>query len=159
MQLSEKAKSVLAKARATYGSKNQISVAIEELNELACVLCKFIRYDHEEDAIDALYEKVVDEMADVLVVTDHIKAIFGLADRTIEARAEAKVARVHNWLEKSDSMEQTTVDREVPDPTEKAFCDSVAQPNCKNCASCANKDDRATCEQCNGRSNYVYRCW
>lgn len=156
MQLSEKAKSVLAKARATYGSKNQISVAIEELNELACVLCKFIRYDHEEDAIDALYEKVVDEMADVLVVTDHIKAIFGLADRTIEARAEAKVARVHNWLEKSDSMEQTTVDREVPDPTEKAFCYSVAQPNCRDCA---NNGDRATCEQCNGRSNYVYRCW
>lgn len=156
MTLTEKSKNVLAKARATYGSKNQISVAIEELNELACVLCKFIRYDHEEDAIDALYEKVVDEMADVLVVTDHIKAIFGLADRTIEARAEAKVARVHNWLEKSDSMEQTTVDREVPDPTEKAFCDSLVQPNCRDCA---NNGDRATCEQCNGRSNYVYRCW
>lgn len=154
--LTEKSKNVLAKARATYGSKNQISVAIEELNELACVLCKFIRYDHEEDAIDALYAHVIDELADVLVVTDHIKAIFGLADRTIEARAEAKVARVHNWLEKSDSMEQTTVDREVPDPIEKAFCDSVAQPNCKNCA---NNGDRATCEQCDGRSNYVYRCW
>ena len=156
MRLTEKSKNVLAKARATYGSKNQISVAIEELNELACVLCKFIRYDHEEDAIDALYAHVIDELADVLVVTDHIKAIFGLADRTIEARAEAKVARVRNWLEKSDSMEQTTVDREVPDPTEKAFCDDLVQHHCNNCA---NKDDRATCEQCDGRNNYVYRCW
>lgn len=156
MTLTEKSKSVLAKARLTYGSKNQISVAIEELNELACVLCKFIRYDHEEDAVNALYAHVIDELADVLVVTDHIKAIFGLVDRTIEARAEAKVARVRNWLEKSNSMEQTTVDREVPDPTEKAFCDSVAQPNCKNCA---NNGDRATCEQCDGRSSYVYRCW
>ena len=156
MTLTEKSKNVLAKARVTYGSKNQISVAIEELNELACVLCKFIRYDHEEDAIDALYAHVIDELADVLVVTDHIKAIFDLADSTIEARAEAKVARVRNWLEKSDSMEQTTVDREVPDPTEKAFCDSLVQHHCKNCA---NNGDRATCEQCDGRSNYVYRCW
>lgn len=156
MKLTEKSKKVLAKARLIYGSKNQISVAIEELNELACVLCKFIRYEHEEDAVDALYNKVLDELADVLVVTDHIKAIFAMSDNVIETRAEAKVARVRNWLEKSNSMEQTTVDREVPDPTEKAFCDSLAQPNCKNCA---NNSDRPTCEQCDGRRDYVYRCW
>lgn len=156
MKLTEKSKKVLAKARLIYGSKNQISVAIEELNELACVLCKFIRYEHEEDAVDALYNKVLDEMADVLVVTDHIKAIFAMSDNVVETRAEAKVARVRNWLEKSNSMEQTTVDREVPDPTEKAFCDGLAQSNCKNCA---NKDDRPTCEQCDGSSNYIYRCW
>ena len=154
--LTEKSKKVLTKARLIYGSKNQISVAIEELNELACVLCKFIRYEHEEDAVEALYDKVVDELADVLVVTDHIKAIFAMSDNVVETRAEAKVARVRNWLEKSNSMEQTTVDREVPDPTEKAFRDSLAQPNCKNCA---NKDDRPTCEQCDGRRDYVYRCW
>ena len=154
--LTEKSKRVLAKARLTYGNKNQISVAIEELNELACVLCKFIRYEHEEDAVEALYDKVVDEMADVLVVTDHIKAIFAMSDNVVETRAEAKVARVRNWLEKSNSMEQTTVDREVPDPTEKAFCDSLVQSHCKNCA---NNGDRPTCEQCDGSSNYIYRCW
>ena len=156
MKLTDKSKRVLAKARLTYGNKNQISVAIEELNELACVLCKFIRYEHEEDAVEALYDKVVDEMADVLVVTDHIKAIFAMSDNVVETRAEAKVARVRNWLEKSNSMEQTTVDREVPDQTEKAFCDSLTQPHCKNCA---NNSDRATCEQCDGSSNYIYRCW
>lgn len=154
--LTDKSKMVLAKARLIYGSKNQISVAIEELNELACVLCKFIRYEHEEDAVDALYNKVLDEMADVLVVTDHIKAIFAMSDNVVETRAEAKVARVRNWLEKSNSMEQTTVDREVPDPTEKAFCDSLVQSHCKNCA---NNGDRPTCEQCDGSSNYIYRCW
>lgn len=154
--LTDKSKMVLAKARLIYGSKNQISVAIEELNELACVLCKFIRYEHEEDAVDALYNKVLDEMADVLVVTDHIKAIFAMPDNVVETRAEAKVARVRNWLEKSNSMEQTTVDREVPDPTEKAFCDSLIQSHCKNCA---NNGDRPTCEQCDGSSSYVYRCW
>ena len=156
MKLTDESKKVLAKARLIYGSKNQISVAIEELNELACVLCKFIRYEHEEDAVEALYDKVVDEMADVLVVTDHIKAIFAMSDNVVETRAEAKVARVRNWLEKSNSMEQTTVDREVPDPTEKAFCDSLVQSHCKNCA---NNGDRPTCEQCDGRRDYVYRCW
>lgn len=156
MKLTENSKRVLAKARATYGSKNQISVAIEELNELACVLCKFIRYEQEEAAVDALYNKVLDEMADVLVVTDHIRAIFDMPERVIENRAEAKVARVRNWLEKSNSMEQTTVDREVPDQTEKVFCDSLTQPHCKNCA---NNGDRPTCEQCDGSSNYIYRCW
>ena len=154
--LTEKSKKVLTKARLIYGSKNQISVAIEELNELACVLCKFIRYEHEEDAVDALYNKVLDELADVLVVTDHIKAIFAMSDNVIETRAEAKVARVRNWLEKSNSMEQTTVDREVPDQTEKAFYDSLVQQHCKNCA---NNGDRPTCEQCDGSSNYIYRCW
>ena len=83
MKLTEKSKSVLAKARLIYGSNNQISVAIEELNELACVLCKFIRYEREEDAVGALYDKVVDELADVLVVTDHIKSIFALSDSVI----------------------------------------------------------------------------
>ena len=45
--LHEQEKKVLEEARNTYGSKNQILVCMEELNELACVLAKYPRYDDE----------------------------------------------------------------------------------------------------------------
>ena len=51
----------LAKARETYGNTPQILVAIEELNELACVLAKFPRYDSEQEAQIELHQKAVDE--------------------------------------------------------------------------------------------------
>lgn len=155
MELTNEAKKVLLRARDVYGNRNQISVAIEELNELACVLCKFIRYDREADAIEALRCNVIDELADVLVVSEHIKAIFNLTDSSVEQRAEAKVARVNGWLNKSNSIEQTTIDRKVPDRLEAAFKAGLK----KECQNCANVGDRPTCEQCNDKNNFVYRCW
>jgi len=105
---------VLQKARDTYGNKNQIMVAIEELNELACILCKYPRYEEHDKAIEELKEKVVDEVADVLIVLNHIVNIFELSyTDDIDPRIEKKTERLSRWLEKSESMEQTTIDREV----------------------------------------------
>lgn len=154
MKLSTHARVILSHARETYGNRNQISVAIEELNELACVLCKYIRFDNNQDAVKELQPKVIDELADVLVVIDHIKAIFGVDDRDIEFRAEAKVERVNNWLQKSKSMHQTMVDREVPD-VDKGQLNFLA----KHCSLCANSGDRSVCEHCVDGSLYAYRNW
>lgn len=103
----------LAKARDVYGNKNQILVAIEELNELACVLAKFPRYDSEYEAQVDLHQKAVDEVADVEIILHHVKAIFSLNQEEIDVRKVAKVERVQRWLDNSTSMQRTVEDRTV----------------------------------------------
>lgn len=104
---------VLDKARKTYGNKNQILVCIEELNELACVLAKYPRYDEHERALLELKDKAVDELADVMVCVDHIQHIFDIDDITLGERVFKKVARLERWIENSDSLQVTVDDRKV----------------------------------------------
>ena len=106
---------VLAKARETYGNNTQIMVAIEELNELACVLAKFPRYDDEEEAKQELFNKCLDEVADVYTILEHIKAIFEISDEQLLLRRVQKAMRLQSWIEQSNSMQQTVEVREVPD--------------------------------------------
>lgn len=104
---------VLQIARDTYGNTNQLMVSIEELNELSCVLAKYPRYEEHSKAVTELRDKVLDEVADVYVVLNHIVNIFELNCTEIDERMDKKVDRLRGWLRKSDSMEQTTIDREV----------------------------------------------
>lgn len=104
---------VLKRARDTYGNSNQILVAIEELSELASILAKFPRYDCPDIARTDLHDRVVDEVADVLIVLHHVKSIFKLDSKEVYDRVDAKILRLERWLDKSDSMNQTTLDREV----------------------------------------------
>lgn len=104
---------VLDKAREVYGNNNQIMVCIEELNELACVLAKFPRYDSEQMAREDLHQKALDEVADVEIILNHVKAIMNISQTELELRKLAKVARVERWLNSSSSMQQTIEDRTV----------------------------------------------
>ena len=104
---------ILERARATYGNKNQIMVCIEELNELACVLAKYPRYEDEKKAALTLYDKVLDEVADVEIILEHVKAIFEIDPTGLKLRKVSKLERLNRWLSKSNGMEQTTVDRSV----------------------------------------------
>lgn len=108
-------KHVLERARQVYGSKNQILVCIEELNELACVLAKYPRYEDEEEAKEKLHDKVLDEVADVTIILEHVRDIMGLSIGEIQGRMNAKVERLGRWLDESDSMQQTLEDRAVID--------------------------------------------
>ena len=108
-----KHRGVLKKARDTYGDTTQILVSVEELNELSCVCAKFPRYEDPARARKELHNKAVDEVADVLIVLDHIINIFDLTPVDIGERVEAKVARMERWLNASTSQSQTMVDREV----------------------------------------------
>lgn len=112
--INKKQREVLAKARETYGDTAQILVSTEELCELAAVCSKYLRYKTKEKAQDELHDKAVDEVADVLIVLDHVINIFGLTPVDIGDRIAGKIARLERWLNTSNSMEQTTVDREVP---------------------------------------------
>ena len=111
--LHEQEKKVLEEARNTYGSKNQILVCMEELNELACVLAKYPRYDDEKKATEELHDKILDEVADVIVILDHVQNIVGLTDIEIQQRITAKIERLGRWLNHSDSMQETLEDRKV----------------------------------------------
>ena len=127
-------KETLLKARETYGHKNQILVCIEELNELACVLAKYPRYDDEGEALKSLSGLALDEVADVMIILDHVQNIFKLSDEEIAGRIEQKVERVNRWLESSSSMQKTVEDREVGSRT---------------CESCEHKENEPTlCNTC-----------
>lgn len=107
-------KEILALAREHYGYKNQILVAIEELNELASVLPKYPRYDLHEEAVKALREAVLDECSDILNVIDHIQAIFDISDEELIYHAAEKMRRVAKWLFK-ETAQASVEDREIPD--------------------------------------------
>lgn len=126
---------VLQKARETYGTKAQILVCIEELNELACVLAKYPRYDDEEWAKINLHSKILDEYVDVTIILDHVKNIAGLSDSEIAVRQDAKIDRLSRWLNESNSQQQTFKDREV---IEHDLCKECVNPNKSPdfCGSC-----------------------
>lgn len=106
-------KEALAKAREVYGDKNQVIVSIEECCELAAILAKFARYHNSETAVQELKPQVLDEVADVFIVIDHVTNIFGISDEELTSRMEAKIERLKRWLQESNEFEQTTRDRKV----------------------------------------------
>lgn len=126
---------VLKQARDTYGSKNQILVCIEELNELACVLAKYPRYDNEEEAKKELYDAVLDEFADVMIILDHVQSILQLSDEAIHLRILKKVNRLSRWLENSTSMQRTVEDRAVELSSCKK-CQNYQNPDYTLCNTC-----------------------
>lgn len=114
LEFTPKAKDALKRARETYGDINQIIVSIEEFNELSAILAKFSRYHNKSTAVHELKSKVVDEVADVTIVLEHVKAIFEISEKELGKRMEKKIERLDKWLDTSDDMEQTTIDREIP---------------------------------------------
>lgn len=115
IRFTHEAANTLKQARSTYGSKNQIIVSIEECNELSAILAKYARYHDDESAIKELKSKVVDEAADVYIVLEHVKAIFDISDYELVSRMDKKIERLARWLNTSNDMEQTTIDRKVDD--------------------------------------------
>lgn len=104
---------VLNKARKTYGNKAQIAVVAEECCELEKELLKYLRYDSHDRAVDNLRKGVLDEVADVLICLNHVACIFDIRLSELEAIMKSKINRLEGWLDKSDSPELTTIEREL----------------------------------------------
>ena len=126
---------VLETARKVYGNKNQILVCIEELNELACVLAKFPRYEDEDEAREKLTEKVIDEVADVMIILDHVQKIFDIPDGAIADRIMKKIERLERWLKNSTSMQRTLEDR-VVGVVDCKTCQNWQNPEYSMCKTC-----------------------
>lgn len=135
---------VLSRARKTYGATNQILVTIEELEELAKVCCKFPRYDNHETAREKLHDQAVDEVADVLIVLDHVFSLFDLDWEEVVNHIPPKIDRITRWMSKSNSMEQTTIDREVH---EKKY-------GCTGCVFEFTQGKAGHCKTCKDQSGY-----
>lgn len=105
--------SVLKRARDTYGNKDQVAVACEELNELAAVLCKYQRYDSHEAAMEGIRDKVVEEIGDVEMVLNHLYAIFSVDQGSVLDNVMRKADRLERWLDTGKTLEQSTRDREL----------------------------------------------
>lgn len=139
-------KKILSDIRKTYGNTTQILVSNEELCELAAVCAKFPRYKDPKKARAELHSAAIDEVADVMIILDHVINIFQLKDEEIRKRIGGKLDRIVRWLAESSDQEQTTVDREVregvnPQPKKKPAEKSQEQPvgdvtkvHCVGCA-------------------------
>lgn len=147
-----KQRELLAKARATYGDLAELSVSAEELNELAIMCNKFCRYKTKESAQEALHDSVLTEVADVLIVLDHIVSIFDLTPVEILEQVNGKIKRLEGWLNKSNDMEQTTIDREIPGQTQIALC-----PTCDHMGDFNNLKPGGICLKCVESGNSLYK--
>lgn len=103
----------LQRARETYGAHKQIGVAAEECTELAKELIKSFRYDVFDDAVKNTKKNVVDEVADVLIVLDHVLKLFNITAEDLQPHVAKKLQRLEYWLDSSDSIEFTTQYRTV----------------------------------------------
>lgn len=109
----EKDLQILQRARETYGAHKQIGVAAEECTELAKELIKAFRYDSFDDVVKNTKENVVDEVADVLIVLDHVLQLFNITSEDLQPHIDKKLQRLEYWLNNSNSIEFTTRCRTV----------------------------------------------
>lgn len=84
---------IMQKAIETYGEVHQMLIAIEEMAELIKELCKRYR------GFDNL-ESIVEELADVGIVTDEMKLAFNCRNEAQSVR-EAKIRRLRSRIERT----------------------------------------------------------
>lgn len=135
--LTKEQKQVLARARATYGYRNQLAVAAEECNELAIAVLKFMRYEDVVEGFNNTRQKVLEERADVEVILNHIDEIYGITKKELEKEVSGKIDRVNRWLSKSNDLSVSMVDRAVnPISCEKCFYYDHFDEAVEECKKC-----------------------
>lgn len=115
----EERRALLDRAITTYGAPAQMDMAVEEMAELTKALCKVKRVSCAAEAKAAL-ENAVEEMADVQIMLDQLRIIFGRS--TAEAE-EYKLERLKKRLDAATAAEashrkepSSDPDAEIPTP-------------------------------------------
>ena len=83
---------VLEKAILTYGRECQLNIAIEEMSELTKEICKYKRRNENQS-------EIIEEMADVYIMLEQMKMIFGISEQQMNEQIDFKVARLKGRLE------------------------------------------------------------
>ena len=78
-----------------YGNDPQVDVAIEEMSELIKELLKNRRGKENRSMI-------ADEMADVYIMLEQLKFIFGINENELKVNAEFKIQRLKNRIGGND---------------------------------------------------------
>lgn len=101
MMDAEARRALLEHAIRLYGEPAQMDMAVEEMAELTKALCKVKRVSCTAEA-KAVLENVVEEMADVQIMLDQLRIIFGRS--TAEAE-EYKLERLKKRLDTTTAAE------------------------------------------------------
>lgn len=88
---------LLTRAIRVYGEPAQIDMAIEEMSELTKALCK-VKRAHGGPETTAAIGNIIEEIADVQIMLDQLRIIFGSDAGTEE---EAKLERLAGRLKKA----------------------------------------------------------
>ena len=101
MMDAEARRALLDRAITTYGTPAQMDMAVEEMAELTKALCK-IKRAQAGCEVTAAIGNVVEEMADVQIMLDQLRIIFGRS--TAEAE-EYKLERLKKRLDTATAAE------------------------------------------------------
>ncbi|WP_279000950.1 hypothetical protein [Thomasclavelia cocleata] len=82
---------IMLDALSWYGSSTQVDMAVEEMNELTKELLKNRR--GKENRSD-----IAMEMADVYIMLEQLKFIFGVDETELKVNAEFKIQRLKNRI-------------------------------------------------------------
>lgn len=95
-------KEVFKRAIERYGINDQTQVACEECSELIKALIKYHRVtkyqDYDKRKVQRCLNNIIEEIADVGIMLDQIKLMYGIAEKDVNAIREEKVARLNNAL-------------------------------------------------------------
>ena len=83
---------ILTAAIKTYGNDAQKKMALEEMSELQKEICKNWRGKDN-------YAEIAEEIADVEIMLDQLKMIFGISERQLSKFRNEKVMRLKERLE------------------------------------------------------------
>lgn len=85
-----------------YGERHQIIQSIQELNELSTALTRNLLTFHNR-------ENIIEEIADVLVMIDQLKSIFGITTMELNDIKFQKVARQRSRISEDNINEYRPV--------------------------------------------------
>lgn len=93
---------ILSSAIATWGERQQVIKAVEELSELSQALCKWLNV-HTRVSNSVLSEREImnsvrDEFADVTIMLHQLANIFEISDHQLDARIAKKCNRLASYL-------------------------------------------------------------
>jgi NTP pyrophosphatase (non-canonical NTP hydrolase) len=89
---------VLKRAVTTFGEEAQLKVAIEEMSELTKAICKYWRTKPDTPAAKKAIASIREETADVQIMLDQIKILFGEPD----PEEKEKLKRLWDRLDEFD---------------------------------------------------------
>ena len=129
---------VLHVAIKQYGVKSQVDVAIEEMAELTQALIKNRRYPEDEE----IRKNVREEMADVSIMLDQLKIIFGDFRFERHKKLERLLHRV--MQQRDDERDRRKQIAEAGDDMQGAkyirYVASLGLCSTKRCSSCIYRD-------------------
>lgn len=116
--MKEERDKAFARCLRTYGERPQVDMAIEEMSELTKALLKMRRAG--KDGIQAAREAIIDELADVRIMTRQMEILYQCEDE-VERRIDFKVQRQLSRLDRKEAENE----KEKSKDREKTFGDKV----------------------------------